>query len=130
MAALDGEAGSALGLLPSFTQAKPAPARCIPATAMKHYLAVLIPNADGGWRAHLPDFPGCRAEAQTVEAAVDASGRAATEQARWLRAQGVSLPTPQTYEEVRHFGNGWAAERNIDWSKAVISLVPLSSNVD
>ena len=97
---------------------------------MKHYLAVLVPNADGGWRAHLPDFPGCRAEAQTVEEAVDASGTAATEQARWLRAHGMSLPPPQTYEEVRDFSKGWAAERKIDWSKAVISLVRLSLEID
>lgn len=97
---------------------------------MNYYLAVLVPNADGGWRAHLPDFPGCRAEAKTVEAAVDASGRAAMQQARWLKAQGVSRPVPQTYEEVRHFSNGWATQRNIDWNRAVISLVSLPLEVD
>jgi hypothetical protein len=32
------------------------------------------------------------------------------------------LPTPQSYEEVRHYSNGWATERGIDWSKAVLSV--------
>jgi predicted RNase H-like HicB family nuclease len=91
---------------------------------MTHYLVVLVPHAEGG-RAHFPDFPGCRAEGRSVEAAIDASAVAATEHARRLRAQGVSLPPPQTYEEVRNHNNGWAAERGIDWSRAVASLVKL-----
>ena len=92
---------------------------------MRHYLAVLVPHEDGGWRAHFPDFPGCRAEGQSVEVAVDAAATAAAAHARWLKAQGVSLPLPQTYEEVRHHSNGWAAERGIDWSHAIASLVKL-----
>lgn len=91
---------------------------------MKHYLVVLVPHEDG-WRAHFPDFPGCHAEGRSVEVAIDASAAAATEQARRLRAQGVSLPPPRTYEEVRQHSNGWAAERGIDWTHAVASLVKL-----
>ena len=93
---------------------------------MKHYLAVLVPRADGGWRAHFPDFPGCRAEGHSLEEAVASASTAAAERARWLRAQGVSLPKSQAYEDVRHNANGWAKERDIAWSKAVISLVPLA----
>ena len=92
---------------------------------MRHYLAVLVPREVGGWRAHFPDFPGCRAEGQSVEVAVDAAATAAAAHARWLKAQGVSLPLPQTYEEVRHHSKGWAAERGIDWSHAIASLVKL-----
>ena len=92
---------------------------------MEHYLAILVPLGDGGWRAYFPDFPGCRAEGKSVKAAIDASAAAAAEHARWLRAQGVSLPKPQTYQQVRDHGNGWAAERGIDWSRAVASLVKL-----
>jgi predicted RNase H-like HicB family nuclease len=83
-------------------------------TVMKHYLAVLVPREDGGWRVRFPDFPGCRAEGSSAEAAVDASAAAVAKQARWLRAQGVSLPRPQSYDEVRHHSNGWARERDID----------------
>jgi predicted RNase H-like HicB family nuclease len=45
---------------------------------MAHYLAVLVPRSGAGWRARFPDFPGCRVEGPTVEAAIDASGAAAT----------------------------------------------------
>jgi predicted RNase H-like HicB family nuclease len=92
---------------------------------MRHYLAVVVPTDEGRWRVHFPDFPGCRAEGSSVETAIDASAVAAAAHARWLRSQGVSLPHPQTYEDVRHYSNGWAAERGIDWSRAVASLVKL-----
>jgi len=91
----------------------------------RYHIVVLVPGTEGGWRAHFPDFPGCRAEGESVEAAIGASAATAAEHARWLRAQGVSLPHPQTYEEVRHHSNGWAAERGIDWSRAFASLVKL-----
>jgi hypothetical protein len=60
-----------------------------------------------------------------VEAAIDAAAAAAAEHARRLRDQGVSLPHPQTYEDVRLYSNGWAAERGIEWSHAVLSVVKL-----
>jgi predicted RNase H-like HicB family nuclease len=93
---------------------------------MTVYLAVLIPQAEARWRAHFPDFPGCRAEADTVEAAIEAATAAVRTKATWYRNQGVSLPRPQTYEEVRHQSNGWAPERGIDWSRAVMSVVKLT----
>jgi predicted RNase H-like HicB family nuclease len=93
---------------------------------MKHYLAVLVPTAAVGWRAHFPDFPGCRAEGHSVEDAIASASTAAAEQARWFGAQGISLPQSQSYEDVRHNANGWAKERGIVWSDAVISLVPLA----
>ena len=92
---------------------------------MKHYLAVLVPHDESGWRAHFPDFPGCRAEGPSAEAAIGAAALAAAEHARRLRAQGVSLPHPQTYEDVRLRSNGWSAERGIEWSRAVLSIVRL-----
>ena len=90
-----------------------------------HYLVVLVPHADGLWCARFPDFPGCRAEGKSVKAAIDASAAAAAALARWLRAQGFSLPRPQTYQQVRDDSNGWAIRRGIDWSRAVASLVKL-----
>jgi predicted RNase H-like HicB family nuclease len=97
---------------------------------MKHYIAVLVPTAGGGWRAHFPDFPGCRAEGHSVEDAIMAASSAASAQAHQLRAQGVSLPRSQSYEDVRLYSNGWAEERGIAWSDAVISLVPLALQQD
>jgi predicted RNase H-like HicB family nuclease len=93
---------------------------------MKHYIAVIVPRPDGTWRAHFPDFPGCRADGQSLEAATFASGNSAINLACDLQRHGQPPPEPQSYEEVRHHSNGWASERGIDWSTAVVSLVPLA----
>ena len=92
---------------------------------MKHYLAVLVPQAGGGWRAHFPDFPGCGGVGSSVEAALLVSRAAATKAAHAQQAEGHLLPSPISYEELRQHTNRWAQERKIDWSTAVVSLVPL-----
>ncbi len=61
-----------------------------------------------------------------MAAAIASAGAAAARRARRLRAQGVSLPESQSYEDLRNKANGWAKERDIAWSEAVISLVPLA----
>lgn len=94
-------------------------------TGMRHYLVVLVPRPEGGWRAHFPDFPGCRAEGQSVEAAINLAATAAADHAKWLRVQGVSLPAPQTYYDLRQHGHHWAAERGIDWTRALATIVKL-----
>jgi predicted RNase H-like HicB family nuclease len=49
---------------------------------MKHYLAVLVPH--GGWRAHFPDLPGCRAEASSVDGAILLAREAAAQRVKLL----------------------------------------------
>jgi predicted RNase H-like HicB family nuclease len=93
---------------------------------VKHYLAVIVPTAGGAWRAHFPDFPGCRAEAASVEEAILAAKSAVSAAGRALQAQGRQLPVAQTFEHVRDHSNRWANERGIDWSKALISVVPVA----
>jgi hypothetical protein len=45
-------------------------------------------------------------------------------QTYWVHAESCKAAR-ETYVEVRHYSNGWAAEREIDWSRAVASLVKL-----
>ena len=92
---------------------------------MKHYLAVLVPLPKGGWRAHFPDLPGCRAEASSVEAAILYARSAAWELLGKLQLDGVA-PVPRTLEEIRS-DEAWAAERSIDWTKALISVVSIGT---
>jgi predicted RNase H-like HicB family nuclease len=91
---------------------------------MKHYIAVLAPQAENGWRVHFPDFPGCRAEAQQVEVAMRQASFAVGKAIEQLQQDGVAAPKPRSYEAVRA-DDSWAAERGIVWSTAVISLVKL-----
>ena len=34
---------------------------------MNYYISVLVPLASGRWHALFPDFPGCEAEASTLD---------------------------------------------------------------
>lgn len=41
----------------------------------QHFIVVLVPRPGGGWRVHFPDFPGCRAEGDRVELAIEQASR-------------------------------------------------------
>jgi predicted RNase H-like HicB family nuclease len=140
IAALGGAASSALWLRP-FSITPPAPpstgdcfvaslaSALLPPSAAywtgkmaQHHVVVLVPQSGGGWRAHFPDFPGCRAEAARVESTIDTSMRAVAEMIDNMHREGAIIPQPRSYEEVRA-DDAWAVDRGIDWSTAVISLV-------
>jgi predicted RNase H-like HicB family nuclease len=88
----------------------------------QHHVVVLVPQPGGGWRAHFPDFPGCRAEGARVESAIDTSMKAVAEMIDNMHREGAIIPLPRSYEEVRA-DDAWAANRGVNWSTAVISLV-------
>jgi predicted RNase H-like HicB family nuclease len=88
----------------------------------KHYVVVLAPQRDGGWRAHFPDFPGCRAEGELVNHAIECAAHEVRMRIDQLVSGRKPVPSPRPYEEVRA-DDAWARERGIDWSTAVISLV-------
>lgn len=90
-----------------------------------HYVVVLVPQNGGVWRAHFPDFPGCRAEGTRVEMAIDNAMNAVSDMIDGLRRKGESILPPRSYEEVRADAT-WAAKRGIDWSTAVISMVRIA----
>jgi len=79
-------------------------------------------QSGGGWRAHFPDFPGCRAEGASVETMIDNSMRTAAEMIDQMHREAAIIPAPRSYEAVRS-DDVWAIERGINWSTAVISLV-------
>jgi hypothetical protein len=87
-------------------------------TVAKHFIVVLVPMKGGGWRAHFPDFPGCRAEGSRIEGTIDASYAEVTARL----SQSSEVPSPRSYEDVRA-DDTWARARDIDWSTAVISMV-------
>jgi predicted RNase H-like HicB family nuclease len=87
----------------------------------KNYIVVVAPQQSGGWCAHFPDFPGCRAMGDRIEIAIENSSR---EVASWID-RAHEMPAPKSQEEV-HANDAWAQQRGIDWSTAVVSFV----NVD
>lgn len=92
----------------------------------KHYVVVLAPQRGGGWRAHFPDFPGCRAEGVLVNEAIESAAHEVRRQIDQIRSSKKTIPSPRSYEEVRA-NDLWAQERGIDWATAVISLVNIAA---
>jgi predicted RNase H-like HicB family nuclease len=90
---------------------------------MARYVAVLVPSGgDDEWSAHLPDFQGCKASSASADLAMRQAAENAATMVRQIRAQGLSLPSPRNLEQIRA-DSDWAAQRRLDWSRAVVSLV-------
>ena len=68
----------------------------------------------------MPDFPSCLAEHSAADAAI---GKVALEAAA-LGAKGQEMPLP--LEAIRN-DEAWARTHDINWSKAVVSLVDLAT---
>jgi predicted RNase H-like HicB family nuclease len=92
---------------------------------LHHHIVVVVPQV-GGWRAHVPDFPGCRAEAAELEAAIGKARHNVGGAADILRQQGRALPAPRSYLQVQA-DVAWARQRGIHISSAVISWIKLGS---
>jgi predicted RNase H-like HicB family nuclease len=90
---------------------------------MKHYIAVLAPLPEGGWRAHFPDLPGCSAEGETGEIAVSHISEKAAAAFHKMKLNG-GPPTPRSLEEI-HADKAWASAQSLDWKTAVVRLVPI-----
>jgi predicted RNase H-like HicB family nuclease len=90
----------------------------------KYYVVVLVPQRDGGWRAHFPDIPNCRAEGDRVEIAIERVAGAASRMIVDLHDQGLPVSEPRGFEQIRA-DTSWAEERAVDWSKVVVSLVAI-----
>lgn len=81
------------------------------------YARMLIPEEQGGYSAAMVEFPGCFAEGETADEAMQALDRAA---AAWIRAalaQGQAIPPPCRTLAARvgaaaaRVPDAWAAER-------------------
>jgi hypothetical protein len=84
-----------------------------------HYVGVFIPLESGGWRALFPDVPECSVERENLDLTVLS---AATELGKARKS--ASMPAPRSLTEIK-LDHGWAASSGIDWSKAVVTMIPL-----
>jgi predicted RNase H-like HicB family nuclease len=93
-------------------------------SVMKHYIAVLAPLPEGGWRAHFPDLPACSAEGHTGEVAVSRASQKAADAIRRMSLNG-GAPPPRSLEEI-HADMVWASKQSFDWKTAIVRLVPVA----
>ena len=92
---------------------------------MLHYIAVLVPQPEGNWRVHFPDFPGCSAEGAYLEQAIAAARQAIYQRLDSAAAEGA-LRFPRSLDVIVE-DLDWARTREVDWRRAVVSLVPFAS---
>ena len=93
---------------------------------MKHYIVVLSPLPEGGWRAQFPDLPACRANRDSGEAAVSQAARKAPNVIREMKLNG-GAPHPRSLEEI-HADHTWALQQSLDWKTVVVCLVPVAGS--
>lgn len=86
---------------------------------MVPYVAILVRGEDETWRAHLPDFNGCRAEGESAEMALMRAKNRAQELSK--RSERYS---PRSLMEIRDDPT-WASDRGIDWQKAIVVIVEI-----
>ena len=89
----------------------------------RNFVVVLVPQRSGGWCAHFPDVPGCRAMGDSIERAIANSCREVV--AKLERMHDV--PIPRSEAEIRA-DRAWAYMRGINWSIAQTRRVEVAAD--
>jgi hypothetical protein len=90
--------------------------------SMTHYIAIAVPTDVGEWRILIPDVPGCEARGYTVD---DAKYAALTKLRQRLECEFELPPRPRDLAAIAG-DREWMSRNNVDFSQAVIAIVPLS----
>jgi len=88
---------------------------------MAHYVGVFVSVEAGGWTAMFPDIPECLVDGPTLDLTVF---RAANALAEVNQLSNGSIPAPRDLAAIRADGE-WAWTRGIDWSHAIVAMIPL-----
>jgi predicted RNase H-like HicB family nuclease len=91
---------------------------------MRHYIAILITEDEGGWSVVFPDFPGCATQGETVDEAIEMAHDALAGHVASKQAHGEKLPEPRTLEQIKA-DVGFAKEYGFPWSKAMAAPIAL-----
>ena len=90
--------------------------------SVAHYISVLMPLSAGGWRALFPDIPDCEVEGESLDATMLRAAGALSECVHSRYTDGP--PSPRELIEIKA-DDQWVATHEIDWAKAVVTMVPL-----
>ena len=88
---------------------------------MTHSVAIAVPTEVGEWRILIPDVPGCEARGYTVD---DAKYAALTKLRQRLECELSLPPHPRDLAAIAG-DREWMSRNNVDFSQAVIAIVPL-----
>jgi predicted RNase H-like HicB family nuclease len=94
-----------------------------------HYISIVMPLSAGGWRAMFPDIPDCAVEGDSLDIAVLRAAGALSARVDLLCSDGRNVPTPRSLSEIKA-DDGWAVAHHVDWTKAVVTMVPFRGNYE
>src|SRR4030095_3746741 len=87
-----------------------------------HYIAILVPESTGEWTVLFPDLPGCATQGVTILEAQWMATEAAELHLETMRFDGREIPSARSLEAIRADA-AWAREFQVDWTKAVVSMI-------
>src|SRR5690242_15631984 len=85
---------------------------------MRRYVALLHPDATGGYGVSLPDFLGCTSAGDSIAEAADQAALALRLHVEGMMEDGDAIPEPRSAEELKKLMPDW-------FEDATIALVPL-----
>lgn len=89
---------------------------------MTHYIAIMAPSDASGWRVWIPDVPECEAHGNSP----DAAKVAAVIELTRVRANIGALPLPRELTDIAT-DKKWMSRRDIDFTQAVVAMIPLGN---
>jgi predicted RNase H-like HicB family nuclease len=88
---------------------------------MKSYIAILMPEDEGGYSVFFPDVPGCVTQGEDMS---EAQEMAAEVLSGWMEVaadEGMPLPVARTLEAIKS-DKAWAKENQVDWRQVTAVL--------
>lgn len=89
---------------------------------MRHYIAVLIPEADGGWSVLFPDLPGCATQGETLDEAIAMAGDALAGHLAVMEDYGDAIPVARSLEAIRA-DTDWCAAHDVTWGEVLAAPI-------
>jgi hypothetical protein len=87
---------------------------------MNHYVGVFVRATTGRWRVLVPDLPSYEVEEGTLDRAIIR----AEEFLRQVVRLGTPIPPPRPLSLIK-LDKEWVSTRDIDWSRSVVTLLPV-----
>jgi predicted RNase H-like HicB family nuclease len=89
---------------------------------MKSYIAILVPEDEGGYSVLFPDVPGCVTQGEDMAEAQEMAAEAVSLWMEVAAEEGLALPIARPLEAIKA-DKAWAKANGVDWRDTTAVLV-------